>query len=50
MTAIFDYEIESVKTGVNWLRDPLGEFIKEVLRPAAVGLFHERSIVIYEIH
>jgi hypothetical protein len=41
-------EIEQVSSNIGKLDNPLGDFVKERLRPAAVRLFGERGIDVFK--
>ena len=45
-----DKRIKQVTESVGRLSDKLGDFVEEMVRPAAVRLFKERGIEVHEVH
>ena len=43
-------EIEKVSAMIGRLGNKLGDFVEEMVRPAAVRLFRERGIEVHEVH
>ncbi|PKM12543.1 MAG: DUF3782 domain-containing protein [Gammaproteobacteria bacterium HGW-Gammaproteobacteria-3] len=45
-----DRKIKQVSLSVGRLENRLGDFVEEMVRPAAVRLFQERGIAVHEVH
>jgi len=45
-----DRKIKEVTTSIGRLGNKLGDFVEEMVRPAAVRLFRERGIDVHEVH
>lgn len=45
-----DRKIKEVTTNIGRLGNKLGDFVEEMVRPAAVRLFRERGIDVHEVH
>ena len=45
-----DRKIKEVTTSIGRLGNKLGDFVEEMVRPAAVRLFQERGITVHEVH
>jgi hypothetical protein len=43
-------EIKAVNESIGRLGNRLGDFVEEMVRPAAVRLFHEQGIDVHEVH
>lgn len=45
-----DRKIKEVTTSIGRLGNKLGDFVEEMVRPAAVRLFQEQGIAVHEVH
>lgn len=45
-----DRKIKEVTASIGRLGNKLGDFVEEMVRPAAVRLFHEQGIDVHEVH
>ncbi len=45
-----DRKVQEVTKAIGRLGNRLGEFVEEMVRPAAVRLFQERGIAVHEVH
>jgi len=45
-----DQKIKEITTNIGRLGNKLGDFVEEMVRPAAVRLFRERGIDVHEVH
>lgn len=45
-----DRKIREVTTSIGRLGNKLGDFVEEMVRPAAVRLFQEKGITVHEVH